>query len=44
MFKDLDLYTDRLELEELGLTEEEIEGYFGFFAQNFTEVSNDAVN
>lgn len=34
-FQDFDLYVDRFELEQLGLTEEEIEGYFSFFAENF---------
>ena len=35
MFENIDIYTDRLELEKLGLSDEEIEGYFELFVFNF---------
>jgi hypothetical protein len=35
MFEDIDLWIDRVELEELGLTEEEIAGYFLFFCNAY---------
>ena len=44
MFKNLDMYVDRLELQELGLTQEEIEGYFAFFALNYIGSEDDRIN
>jgi hypothetical protein len=33
MFRVLELYTELIELRRLGLTEEEVEGYFDFFTE-----------
>ena len=33
MFRTLELYTELIELRQLGLTEMEIEGYFDFFSE-----------
>lgn len=44
MFQDLDIYVDRIELEQLGLTDEEIEGYFAFFALNYLGSKDDRIN
>jgi len=35
MFENLDLLTDRFELEEMGLTAEEVDGYVIFFFKHF---------
>jgi len=35
MFENIDIELDRLELEDLGLTEEEIAGYFLFFCDAY---------
>lgn len=34
MFKQIELWLDRMELEWLGLEDDEIEGYFAFFYDN----------
>lgn len=34
----LEFNNDRLELSELGLTDEEIDGYFEFYADNFFDL------
>lgn len=44
MFELIDLELDRIELEQLGLTEEEIAGYFLFFMDAYTGGPNDWSN
>lgn len=39
MFENFDVYVDLKSLQDLGLTDEEIEGYFLFFQNTYQELS-----
>jgi hypothetical protein len=40
MFENIDLYLDIKDLKNLGLNDEEIEGYLLFFESNYQELCN----